>query len=304
MSVTNADGTISFDVMNGVNGTDGQDGYSPSVTITDITGGHRITITDVNGAHSYDVLNGENGADGEDGYSPTVSVTTITGGHRVTITDANGSHTFDVMDGINGTDGQDGTDGVSPEVTIATITGGHSVTITDADHPTGQTFNVMDGVDGAVLSVAGKTGAVTLDGDDVAYDPTDTYASGTVGGAVSDLKSALNSVNDGYYSFGLVPNTYILRNNGAEAKYNGWSASDYIEVRPGHKLVCHTPATLSWGAQYAANKAYVKAYGWTDGASYFNGTEATTYFRTSAADNTMANVSFELLPLVDTTLAK
>ena len=59
----------------------------------------------------------------------------------------------------NGVDGTDGTDGVSPEVTIATITGGHSVTITDADHPTGQTFNVMDGTNGT-------NGTNGTDGDD------------------------------------------------------------------------------------------------------------------------------------------
>ena len=41
--------------------------------------------------------------------------------------------------------GSAGTDGVSPEVTVTTITGGHTVTITDADHPSGQSFNVMDG---------------------------------------------------------------------------------------------------------------------------------------------------------------
>lgn len=50
--------------------------------------------------------------------------------------------------GQNGADGQDGADGVSPEVEITTITGGHTVTITDADHPTGQSFNVMDGEGG------------------------------------------------------------------------------------------------------------------------------------------------------------
>lgn len=57
--------------------------------------------------------------------------------------------------GQTGPAGADGTDGVSPEVTIATITGGHSVTITDADHPTGQTFNVMDGAAGAQISFSG-----------------------------------------------------------------------------------------------------------------------------------------------------
>lgn len=47
--------------------------------------------------------------------------------------------------GPQGPTGEDGADGVSPTVTITTITGGHSVTITDADHPSGQSFDVMDG---------------------------------------------------------------------------------------------------------------------------------------------------------------
>ena len=44
--------------------------------------------------------------------------------------------------------GDEGPQGVSPAVTITTITGGHQVKITDKDHPTGQTFNVMDGTGG------------------------------------------------------------------------------------------------------------------------------------------------------------
>lgn len=43
----------------------------------------------------------------------------------------------------------DGADGVSPTVSVEVITGGHEVTITDAAHPSGQSFNVMDGTDGA-----------------------------------------------------------------------------------------------------------------------------------------------------------
>lgn len=81
---------------------DGADGVSPTVSITDITGGHRITITDAEGTSTADVMDGEDGdpgTPGDDGVSPTVTVTDITGGHRVTITDAEGDHTFDVMDG-------------------------------------------------------------------------------------------------------------------------------------------------------------------------------------------------------------
>lgn len=47
--------------------------------------------------------------------------------------------------GATGATGADGQDGVSPAVTITSITGGHQVKITDAAHPTGQTFDVMDG---------------------------------------------------------------------------------------------------------------------------------------------------------------
>ena len=45
----------------GEDGEPGQDGVSPSITVTDITGGHRVTITDAEGAHSIDVMDGDNG---------------------------------------------------------------------------------------------------------------------------------------------------------------------------------------------------------------------------------------------------
>ena len=48
-----------------------------------------------------------------------------------------------------------GEDGYSPEVTIENIDHGHSVTITDRDHPTGQSFNVMDGDSAYEQAVAG-----------------------------------------------------------------------------------------------------------------------------------------------------
>lgn len=53
---------------------------------------------------------------------------------------------------VKGATGATGADGVSPAVTISTITGGHSVKITDATHPSGQTFNVMDGAGAAYIS--------------------------------------------------------------------------------------------------------------------------------------------------------
>ena len=47
-------------------GSDGKDGVSPTVTVTAITGGHRITVTDATGTKTFDVMDGEDGEDGQD----------------------------------------------------------------------------------------------------------------------------------------------------------------------------------------------------------------------------------------------
>ncbi len=88
--------TWEFDEPSGGGSGSGQDGYSPTITVTNITNGHRVSITDVNGTKTFDVLNGSNGTNG---FSPTITVTNITGGHRVSITDSQGTNSFDVMDG-------------------------------------------------------------------------------------------------------------------------------------------------------------------------------------------------------------
>lgn len=58
----------------------------------------------------------------------------------------------------------------------------------------------LDGIEAGaevndVTSVAGKTGAVTLAGGDVSYSDETTYAAGTVGAAVSGLKSDLGTLS-------------------------------------------------------------------------------------------------------------
>ena len=121
-------------------------GYSPSIAVKEITGGHQLVITDYTGSQTVDVLNGTNGkngtngADGQDGVSPTVVTEAVTGGTKVTISDKNGSKSFVVS---NGEDGADGQNGVSPTVTVTDINGGHRVTITDATGT--KAFDVMDG---------------------------------------------------------------------------------------------------------------------------------------------------------------
>lgn len=48
----------------GPQGPAGADGFSPTVAVTDIDGGHRVTITDKDGEHTFDVLNGTGGGGG------------------------------------------------------------------------------------------------------------------------------------------------------------------------------------------------------------------------------------------------
>ena len=118
------------------------------------------------------------------GVSLTVGTTkTLPAGSSATVTNT-GTATDPVLnfgipqgaagqDGADGQDGQDGTDGVSPEVTIASITDGHTVTITDKDHPSGQSFNVMDGQDGAAgvgVPSGGTTGQVLKKKSGTDYD--------------------------------------------------------------------------------------------------------------------------------------
>lgn len=141
-------------IEHGGGGT-GTDGFSPVVTVTEITGGYQLSIQDKTHTETFNIMNGIDGQDGTDGKD--------------------GSDGKDGKDGINGTDGSDGQDGVSPAITITAITGGHAITITDALHPNGQTFNVMDGTDGQ----DGSDGQDGADGSDyvlTAQDKADIAA--------------------------------------------------------------------------------------------------------------------------------
>lgn len=58
---------VQLEKASGRNGRDGKDGYSPTVTVTEIDGGQRVSITDVNGTKTFDVLDGADGAQGPQG---------------------------------------------------------------------------------------------------------------------------------------------------------------------------------------------------------------------------------------------
>lgn len=138
-------------------GEDGQDGKSPTVTVTDITGGHRITVTDATGTKTFNIMDGTPGAQGVDGgyYTPVVTQV-IAGSMHIAFAPSEDSMPVIPPVEIPLPAGEDGQDGVSPTVSVTDITGGHRVTITDASGP--KTFDVMDGEDGS-----GGGGSVAID---------------------------------------------------------------------------------------------------------------------------------------------
>lgn len=99
------------DYFDGKDGKDGTPGYSPTISITDIIGGHKVTVTNEDGSNSFNVMDGEpftyddftveqlENLKGMDGISPTVTITEATGRHTVSFTDKDGVKSFVVKDG-------------------------------------------------------------------------------------------------------------------------------------------------------------------------------------------------------------
>lgn len=143
-TITYTDGNNdTFDVTNGADGTDGQDGISPTAEVEQTASGATITITDKNGTTTADITNGTDGTDGQDGFSPIASIEQTASGATITITDENGTTTADITNGIDGTDGADG---FSPIATVSKTGNTATISITDKNGTT--TAQISDGTDG------------------------------------------------------------------------------------------------------------------------------------------------------------
>ena len=142
LSYENGDGTGGGLVLGKVVG---DDGTSPTVAVSAITGGHRITITDLNGPKTVDVMDGSKGDAGR-GIN-TIVRTSGTGAagttdtYTITYTD-NTTSTFTVYNGKNGING---TSVTVSNVSESSASGGTN-TVTFSD---GKKVNIKNGTDGS-----------------------------------------------------------------------------------------------------------------------------------------------------------
>ena len=108
------DNLIAASDLKGDPGKDGQDGYSPAVTVTQTATGATITATDKTGTTTATVRNGADGAQGAqgtpgaDGHSPVV---TASKSGKVTTIKVDGKAIATINDGADGANGKDGTNG-------------------------------------------------------------------------------------------------------------------------------------------------------------------------------------------------
>ena len=151
--VTDKEGTTEAEV------TDGSDGVSPTIQITDIAGGHRLTITDKLHPQgiSVDVMDGSNGV------SPSANVVKSGSTSVLTVTDVNGTTQVNINDGSNGEPGYSPTVSSSKSGKVTTITirdknGDHEFQVNDGDDGYSPSAQVTQTPSGALIEFEDKSG--------------------------------------------------------------------------------------------------------------------------------------------------
>jgi hypothetical protein len=130
---------------------DGEDGYSPEVTVTPIEDGYRLDVKNKDTEYSVDIIAPEKGEQGV-GIASAV----LNADYTLTLNFTDGSKYItpsirgekgEPGIGLPGAPGKDGDDGVSPKVSVAQLANGHRITIEDAYGV--KTFDLLNGSNGA-----------------------------------------------------------------------------------------------------------------------------------------------------------
>ena len=206
-----------FGIPEGEKGEPGDPGFSPTIVVTDITGGHRVSITDVGGTQTIDIMDGEKGDTGNgiasavlnQDYTLTLNFTdgthyttpsirgakgetgngiasvTLNQDYTLTITYTNGQSTTTTS--IRGEKGDPGATPVISIGTVTTLSPGSDATATmdttDPEHPV-LSLGIPEGEPGEVTEA--ELSAVADSKADVITD--------TASGAIASLPDGANGM--------------------------------------------------------------------------------------------------------------
>lgn len=264
----------------GDKGDTGADGYSPTVSTTNLDAQTLVTVTDKNGAHNFYVKDGSsvtNAAVDENGdliisiqqkptssVHPTIHTLEVNAGHVVGAAGAKGDK------GDKGDTGndyvltpQDKTDiagmvDISGKADKATTLAGYG--ITDAYTKT-QTDTFFSDTNADIADIADAL--LGINAGSVGFDETGTYADGSIGAVVSNQKNALNFTNQGALDYALnydidlfkflkwTKGQYVDNSNGNILNNSRFYISDPIEVSDLKSGYLHLVITNSFTFKYA-----------------------------------------------------
>lgn len=284
----------------GIPGNDGADGVSPAISVSNITGGHRITITDKSGTKNVDVMDGEDGKSGSDGTNGSngrgiTSVTRTSGNGSAGTTDTytikytdNTTSTFSVYNGKNGSDGASGKDGVSAthswNGTTLTVTSASGTSSANLKGDTGAAGS--NGKDGTSVTVTNVTTSSADGGSNVVEfsdGKTVTIKNGSKGAAGSAGSNGKDG-SDGERGFSILrvttaPSAYTTETGGFTPAYRialstVKSQASVDEVRVGDTIlrnyytykVGYVDASYAYLTTYASIRGSAGAAG-KDGAT-------------------------------------
>ena len=229
----------------GIPGSNGTDGVSPTVSVTSVTSGAVIVTSDGSGETSATILNG---SDGSDGVSPAVSVTQVTSGAVIVTSDGQGETSATILNG---------TDGVSPTCSVTSVTSGAVIVTSDAQ---GEHFaTILHGhLEGASEVVSALTsGAIVTTREAV------PVALKTSAGNLYPLEKGTITISSGAWT--IDPAAYLAYDNvssfsGPWTVYFAGGVPDYMPIiSGGGAVVPHEnqayKVTLSSGTAIAVNSA-------------------------------------------------